>query len=84
MDHYSNCSKPKRPVIGLSGALTRFWESVEIGGYSRGNSCLSYCHGLNVSLKTADLYDGFRNGVRMAKRCHYKLNGAYSGKATFD
>ena len=27
-----------------------------IGGYSRGNSCLSYCQGWNVDLKTADVY----------------------------
>ena len=70
------CNRAKRSVNQVLGKR-------RIEGYSRGNSCLSYCQGLNVDLKTADLWSGWVNGVRMAKRCHYKLNGAYSHKSSF-
>ena len=42
------CNRAKRSVNQVLGKR-------RIGGYSRSNSCLSYCRGLNVDLKTADL-----------------------------
>ena len=70
------CNRAKRSLNQVLGKR-------RIGGYSRGNSCLSYCQGLNVDLKTADPCDGWLTGVRMAKRCHYKHNGAYSMNSSF-